>query len=607
MRTRIQLRLPHREQRSSWFSCLLLAVVLCVEVLGRSGTSDLHDGVAISLLATVVLLSYVAWGRRALRWARPFAQLFDSVVLARVRARKFEIGIDLRRSPPVPSGMPPLIRDLLVGATVLLAALLVLVFAGRESYRAVASQTLYIGYLLSLLALWVALLVTVAASILLPVAFIHDAFAARRLAPTPNARHTELVAIGGYFAAVLVLGVSLPVWVPNVLAACALGSFLLTMWWSQTPSVTLLWRRRGGEAVRSLEWRSYETCCALIVAVSFFDLLLLSLGGAAIGIAPRDGEVMWVTTKLGAVAAWLGGMALTSGSIFATGWLAGQRRRDPAQPCPTSIHVRGAGGDLGAVSQVFRRLGWTARCSPSAPDASDVCVELHDSPLPRSEGRARWPLPISRKSIEVPELHQLLARRDEIQRRRSLLRGLERLFKHAARRAYERGQGFWLAPHCWYISGMTRDVDEDHCDLRDGTVISGVIGPAYHRLLPRGARQHLHTILRALEIDLVFLEDGVGFRGLRRVLRVLFEHFDMHGGKRRIEERHFGAQPGLRIIVHEYELGNPLRRRGYPEPDYEQLGRARILHVFKDRGEPRQPQPDPVDRDDVPIPVLGSA
>ena len=167
-----------------------------------------------------------------------------------------------------------------------------------------------------------------------------------------------------------------------------------------------------------------------------------------------------------------------------------------------------------------------------------------------------------------------------------------------------RGQGFWIAPHYWYISGLTRDVDEDRNDLGDGTVISGVIGPSYHRIIPRPARNHLHEILRALEVDLIFLEDGVGYRGFRRVLRVLFEQYDIHGGRQRLEERHLQGVPGLRAILHEYELGNPLRKKGYPEPGYETLGRARILHIFKDRGEHEEPVEEPVSGEDVPVPLL---
>jgi hypothetical protein len=357
-----------------------------------------------------------------------------------------------------------------------------------------------------------------------------------------------------------------------------------------------------------MEWRRYETTCALLVAIAFFDLLVLSLGGAALGMREPDMAHLPVTTTLGSLAAWLGGAALSAGAVFAARWVGGQRRRDPAQPSPTAIHVQGQVGELPRVARIFHRLGWLTRVAPALPQDTDVRIELLGSPMPPLRGpRRSWPLPVSPKGLEVPELQQLLQRRDEIQRRRALMRGLEKLLKHAARRRYDRGQGFWLAPHYWFISGMTRDVDEEQCDLAEGTMISGLVGPSYHRVLPHAARHHAHVLLRALEVDLIFLEDGVGFRGLRRVLRVLFEHFDMHGGRQRLEERHCAGLPGLRVVLHDYELGAPLQRKRYPEPDYDTLGRARILHVFKDRGESEELIDAPRDLEDVPVPVLGSA
>ena len=52
-----------------------------------------------------------------------------------------------------------------------------------------------------------------------------------------------------------------------------------------------------------------------------------------------------------------------------------------------------------------------------------------------------------------------------------------------------------------------------------------------------------------------------------------------------IDERHLTGLPGIRAVLHDYVIDEPLRSSRYPEPDYEDLGRARILHVFKDRGE----------------------
>ena len=603
MKTRIDLRLRRVETHTTWFSCVLIAVVLTVEILGRRGTSDLHDGVAMALLTTLLIGGYVLMGKRALVWAKPLRGLFESA-LVMIRARKFEIGIDLRHAPPVRAETPALIRDLVMGLSGVAILLIALAVYGDFAIRDVTTRVLYVGHLAGLFMLWTALLFTMATSILLPAACIHDAFACRHVGSTGRSRRREYLCIAGYFGVVLAMGALLPIWVPAALSASALSLFIGTMWRRSTPSVTLLWRGRGSPGVRSMEWRDYETACAVIVSLAFVTLLLMSLGGAAIGLGTLDTTTLPVTTTLGSLAAWLGGTALTAGGLFASGWVCTQRRRDPSRPCPTTIHVRGGNEHRKQLVQLLAPRGWQTRFSPESPEPHDVPVELVDSMPPLRPGERRWPLPVSLKGLEVPELLHLLGRRDEIQRRRALMRGMEKLFKQAARREFSRGQGYWIAPHYWYISGMTRDVDEDQSDLSEGTVISGVIGPSYHRVLPRNARQHLHSVLRSLEVDLIFLEDGIGFRGFRRILHLLFEQFDMHGGQQRLEDRHLRGIPGLKAVLHEYQLGNPLRKKGYPEPDYETLGRARILHIFKDRGEHEELVEDPVEGMDLPVPVL---
>jgi hypothetical protein len=199
-----------------------------------------------------------------------------------------------------------------------------------------------------------------------------------------------------------------------------------------------------------------------------------------------------------------------------------------------------------------------------------------------------------------------LRRRDEIQKRRKLVTALERLFKLAAGRPGRAGSGFWVAPHFWFVAGLMRDNQRDadeEFDLAEGSILSGIVGPPYHRLIPRAARHHLYRMLRALQVDLVFVEDGVGFRRLRMVLRVLFEVFDVHGGRRPVEEIDFRGLPGTRVLIHAFQFDEPFRSQTYPEPKYDYLGRARILHVFRDRGEHEEPLESPFDFGRTPAPA----
>jgi hypothetical protein len=199
---------------------------------------------------------------------------------------------------------------------------------------------------------------------------------------------------------------------------------------------------------------------------------------------------------------------------------------------------------------------------------------------------------------------QRLARRDEIQKRRRLVAGLEHLFKSTARHRYRYGSGFWLAPHYWFVPGVTRDMPEEDRELGDGALLTGIVGPPYHRVLPRPVRHHIYRILRAVQIDLIFVEDGISFKRFVRVLRMLFEIFDVHGGRRRADEVHFHGLPGTRVLIHEFVLHEPFRSELYPEPEYENLGRARILHIFRDRGGHEEPLEMPGDFSHMPVPSL---
>jgi hypothetical protein len=91
-------------------------------------------------------------------------------------------------------------------------------------------------------------------------------------------------------------------------------------------------------------------------------------------------------------------------------------------------------------------------------------------------------------------------------------------------------------------------------------------------------------MLRALEVDLIYVEHGVGHRKLEKVLRAAAELYDVHGGRRRAEEHHFRGVPKVRVMIHEYAPGNPFRSDAYPEPKFDDVSRFRVLHVFKDRG-----------------------
>jgi hypothetical protein len=160
------------------------------------------------------------------------------------------------------------------------------------------------------------------------------------------------------------------------------------------------------------------------------------------------------------------------------------------------------------------------------------------------------------------------------------------------------GGGFWLAPHWWFVEGVGRE-DADTA----GEDAPPLVGPAYSRVIPARARQHAHAVLRATHVDMIFVEDGVTFRNLERALRVLTELYDVHGGQRRAEELHFRGVPKVKVMIHEYEPGNPFRSELYPEPKFDDLSRVRVLHIFRDRGGHEELIEPPFDWSSTPAPV----
>jgi hypothetical protein len=131
------------------------------------------------------------------------------------------------------------------------------------------------------------------------------------------------------------------------------------------------------------------------------------------------------------------------------------------------------------------------------------------------------------------------------------------------------------------------------------------IGPPYAEVFGTRARQHLYQILRATQVDILYVEAGINHRAVGRVLRALYELYDVHGGKRKAEDHHFRGVPKVRVMIHEYAPGSKFRASGYKEPGFDELNRARVLHIFKDRGGLEDEIQAPFDESWEPAPALG--
>jgi hypothetical protein len=181
---------------------------------------------------------------------------------------------------------------------------------------------------------------------------------------------------------------------------------------------------------------------------------------------------------------------------------------------------------LTAAVRLISGWGWRVKADPARREPGSVGVEMVEPALSEAtEFDPRWPLRISIPDLIAGDVQDRLVRRDEISLRRQLFRGLAKLFKRAATFKGPGGGGFWLAPHWWFVEGMGREDAESASE--EGSA-PPLVGPAYHRVLPARSRQHLHRVLRATQIDMIFVEDGVGYRKVEKVLRVVMELFDVH-------------------------------------------------------------------------------
>jgi hypothetical protein len=575
-----------------WFTLAVCAFVIGLEVVGRYATTDIHDAVAACALLAGACAVAVRHRREPLPWLNRLAS-FGRRCAGAFAWLRYDHGIDLRGTPPVPRRTPPIVFLLALLLVVWGALAAAVWIAFPTGWRTIAYYSSYTVYLALMLALWGTLMAITLVGIFVPVAVV-DKWLKRRLGDTDR-RAAELGAIIGY--AVIVSAVAW--WLPpaavlGVCLAVAVGAWIVYLP-RGSDGAALLWRSGIDKPVCAVPVRRALAVIVGLMALVAFDVLLTACGGRLFD-APRPDDAMPWTALLGTVAAWFmpGLLVVVLGKLYTA------HRNDPARRTPPTLHICGANGSaVDRAAAVARRWGWTVRREPAPREPGQVPVEIVEPAQSEAlEFDPHWPLKVSVADLEAGAVKDRLDRRDEIKVRRQLFRGLQKLFKRASVFKGPAGGGFWLAPHWWFVEGVGReDADAMNEDAPP------LVGPAYSRVLPARARQHAHAVLRATQIDMIFVEDGVTFRNLERALRVLTELYDVHGGKRRAEELHFRGIPKVKVMIHEYEPGNPFRSDLYPEPKFDDLSRVRVLHIFRDRGGHEELIDPPFDYSSTPAPV----
>lgn len=591
-----RLRRPLQEETILLVAWLLL--FLAAEVGLRFSGSDVVDGLGV---AGLLVLALVTWRQHQRSPLQLLLSIEERVrrVIGNLEVLQIESGVDLRGEPPLPRGFPRAFGLLLVasvGASVLL-------FVARDLFPTVLRSTLTqvssAAYLLYLSTIWAVLAGGAFVLFVLPIAFLDDALD-HSIRIRGEKRVLIEAALIGMHVLILVLGaIFAPAWVP---LALVVGTLILTGLFAflpGCPQLRIVWRspRRSKPAV--MDWTALAFTNLVVLGAAVVVVTLLGRGDRLGGVEalPAAAETTAVTALLGLIFSWTASMAYCVLMLGIPLTVFSGRFRDPSRPRPTRVRLDGADDTRRAkVSELLSGAGLRLLGRRARPRPTDVPLRFTQEGGPAPvRWQSSWPLVVGEDELESPDLVERVARRDEILRRRHLFRGLRKLFKAAARRKHDEGTGYWLAPHHWFVTRMGRDVDAEDAWFS---------GPSYHPVIPLESRAHFADVMAACELDIVFVEDGVGFRRLRRVLALLFEYHDIFGEGRRVEENHFSGIPGARVLIHEYSLGQEYPYKHYPEPDYEDLGRARILHVFRDRGEEEETVDDPVTPDHVPEPVL---
>jgi hypothetical protein len=575
-----------------------------LELLGRLAPNDLADGCLVSLLGAGICMAWMCDPWRVLRKA-----LIGGLALFRrtFAGSRIVFGIDFRGTTPLRDGFPPWWQRLIVGSVSLAALLLVASVFWSGNLRSWLAGGSYVFYLSALGVLWALLLTGHLVNAFVGFAVIHDFCVESYDGQKPRPLRGEFASVAACASAALfgslIFGAGIPLAILIIVGVIWAVSFSVAR-----VGFSVLWAQRPGQTLRRFDGRWLWAQWGLLFLWTM-AIVMLALGERAWDILPQPpNTAMPFTLLLADLLAWLA--AITAILLLAHWlrmvWMMGHL--SPKRPPLPSLAVLGPlhRFERQGLRQALRKQGWAARFRRRDGDACDAVIALTPGQLATWRREPDW-FRDPEWLESVCESEQLAAwrRKAEIRSRRQMLRGLEKLWKRMKRCRGLGGSGFWLGLQHAFILGLARD-HTGHLNWgRETTILDEIIGQPFCAVMPPIARYHYRQMTTALQIDLIFVEDGVSFRRLVRVLRMMFEVYDLHGGRMPAREHHFQGLPGVRVILHEFQLDDTEShgRSGYPEPDYEEIGHARVLHVFRDRGEAEEPVDVPGAADWTPVGV----
>lgn len=547
-------------RREAVYLTVWLAVALSMELTARGMTStDLQDGFGVFVWFSLIAVTALDHARHPLRFVTALIRGVNRLG-RRLPLGSVAVSIDLRGDPPIEQGLPRTSEvALLVSLVGVIGLGLVrhsLPVALREAVVDF-SPTLWFSLLGST---WAVALFCTAVMLMQPCAALLRVLSASSL----RARQSSVF----LFLALLVWSsVILPTWIALVSTFGCLAVVVIYGASRKNARLTLIFEETDSECEPcSLDWTQYIAVRGIVSALASGCLILLMIGSSP--LRAEAATSMLITDHLGRFFAWA--LCVGSGylSVQVLRELASARVDDPGEPHRPKLLLTGvAAEDRAKREQQLSDLGLDLVFEEEFASECDVRVawqgKTHDS-------TAEFVL--DENWLEDFGYLRRLGREYQARCRIALRAGLERVFEAAVKEPS--GSGYWLAPHLWYFEALKRDSEEPQGEFT---------GPHFREVLPIGSRRHLRRVLNALQIDLIFFEDGISFAHFDRVLDRLFELFDAEEAAPRVEEYHLAGMPGVLVVLHEHDFGTRLRTGSFPKPDYRFLGRARILHIFRDR------------------------
>ncbi len=599
LRSLLQSRFRVHSWAEVGFTSAVLVGLAAVEVFGRRAMSDVQDSLyALFLLGLIGAV--VLWHRRhPLEWVNWLVRR-GSRVFKWVKSVRHGHGIDFRGSPSLPRRLPFGVWV----AAITLVALLVGGAVGWEfapgGWRTVGVHGSYVAYLLLVLLAWVILLASLLAGLFLPMVTL-DRQLADRFADNDR-RLVVFFSSLAYLFVVTAAAAFVPAAVPLGVCLLAAGA---AVWWAVRQGrseLAILWRHKRTQVVYSIPLHRVIGTATALGVVGLVAAVVNARGGRLFGhVEPHD--PMPLTASLAALVAWVlpGLLALLMLRVN------DKQQADPAHRSPPTVHFRNKlSPDAGDKAKgTFVGWGWGVRNGLESAEPGDVGVQLvHPEVSEATEFDPVWPLKFAPADLDNPLVKDRLELRDELNLRRRVFRALTKLLKKGYETRKGKGGGFWLAPHWWFIDGLGREEGKaKRTDDGEGGVLRRV-GPPFEKAFGRRPRQYLHRVLRAVQIDVIYIEDGVPLKAVVKVLRQLFEVFNMHAGKKIIDDHTFQGIPKVRVVVHEFSPEKPPTAVTYKQPKFDDLSRGRVLHLFRDKGDHEEVSDVPFDTDYAPSPML---